>query len=333
MTSNRIAPRGPARVWLWALLALTLGAFVDDAAQAQPYPNRAIRLVAAAPPGGALDALARIVAENLSPALGQPVVVDNKPGAGGNIAAEIVAKAPADGYTMLMVSVSHVINPSLYASLAYDPVRDFVAVTQVDSAAYVFVVAPGTSMRTMDDLVALSKTKPGGLNYASSGTGQASHLGVELFKTLSGARATHVPYKGDGPAILDVMGGSVDTFMASIPGALPLVKAGKLRALAVTGAKRSELMPDVPTVTESGYPGFTVTGFRGILLPAGVPRDVVAKLHAAIAKGLADPQVRDRVRALGAEPVGNSPEEFAAFLNEEMGKWTKVVKASGAKAE
>lgn len=318
---------------LGAAMLATIAIAWPQPASAQAYPSKPIRLIAAAPPGGALDAIARVVAQKLSTSVGQPVVTDNRAGAGGNIAAELAAKSAPDGYTMVMVSVSHVINPSLYSKLSYDAVRDFVPVTQVDSAAFVFVVEPSSTAKSIGDLLARGRTASPGLTYASSGIGQASHLGMELLRSVSGVTATHVPYKGDGPAILDVIGQRVDTFMASIPGALPHVRSGKLRALAVTSLNRSAFMPEVPTVAESGFPGFNVVGFRGILLPAETPPAIVAKLHSDLTKVLADPEVRERIRALGADVVGNTPKEFAAFLQSELVKWEKVVKASGAKAE
>ncbi|MBI4189186.1 MAG: tripartite tricarboxylate transporter substrate binding protein [Betaproteobacteria bacterium] len=318
---------------LCAVFPLVLYAPIDGAALAQSYPNKPIRLIVAAPPGGALDFVSRIVGQSLGAAFGQQVIIDNRGSGGGTIATELVAKASPDGYTLLMVPAGHVINPSLYRKLPYDTVKDFAPITQVDAAAYILVVHPSLPAKTVKELIAFAKSKKGGLTYASPGTGQAGHLGMELLKTLAGFDAVHVPYKGDAPAITDLLGRQVDASLPGMSSGLSHVKAGKLKALAVTSLKRSDLLPDVPTVSESGFPGYSVTGFRGFLAPAGTPREVVAKLYEETFRLLKFPDVRDRLVAQGADPVGSTPDEFAAFIKAEIIKWAKVAKQSGASAD
>jgi len=290
-----------------------------------------------APAGGGSDFVTRIVGLKLGATFGQPVIIDNRGGAGGNIAAELAAKASPDGYTLLVVAASHAINPSLYRKLSYDPVKDFAPITQVTGQHYILVVHPSVPAKTVKEFIAFAKSKKGGITYASGGgIGSASHLGMELLKTLAGFDAVHVPYKGAGPATIDLIAGQVDASMMSMPGGLPHVRGGKndkMRAIAVTSLKRSVLLPDVPTVAESGFPGFEVSGWYGLLAPAGTPREVVAKLYEEVSRSLKLSNVRDRMAGIGEDPVGSTPEEFAAYIKAEMIKWEKVIKQSGARAD
>jgi tripartite-type tricarboxylate transporter receptor subunit TctC len=312
---------------------LVFWASIACGASAPSYPDKPIRLIVAAPPGGSLDFIARIMSQEMAATLGQPLVIDNRGGAGGNIAAELAAKAPPDGYTLVLVGPSHIINPSLYKKLSYDAVQDFSFITQIASGAYLIVVHPSIPAKTVRELVAFAKSKKGGMTYASPGSGQAGHLGMELLRMLAGFDAVHVPYKGSGPAFIDVMAGRVDVFLAATAGALPHVKSGKLKAVSVTSLRRSALVPDIPTVAESGFPGYEVIGVYGLLAPARTPQAVVRKLHEDISRSLKLPEVRDRLVAGGADPVGSSPETFKAYVKAEIAKWEKVVRQSGASAD
>ena len=303
-------------------------------AAAQAYPAKPIRFVVPYPPGGPLDTVARLTAQKVSEAVKQPVVVDNKPGAGGNIGADIVAKAPADGYTILMGAVAtHAINPSLYASIPYDPARDFAPVTQLASTPNILVVHPSVPASNVREFIAYAKANPGKLNFGSGSTGSAGHLAGELFKAQAGVDMTHVPYKGAAPALQDLVAGQIHLMFDNLASALGQVRAGKVKGLAVTTAKRTPLAPDLPTVAESGLPGFDISTWFGVFVPAGTPRDVVERLHAEFTKALAAPDVRERIVSLGAEPVGNRPEEFGAYIQREAEKYARVIKASGARAD
>ena len=316
----------------WALAALM--ACVASGALAQAYPNHSIRLVVPFPAGGTTDILARDVAKKLTDALGQSVVVDNRPGAGGNIGADLVAKSPPDGYTLLMGTVgTHAINPSLYAKMPYDHIKDFVPVVLVAGVPNVLVVNPAVPVNTVADLIKLAKSKPGAINFASSGSGTSIHLSGELFKTMTGVDMTHVPYKGSSPALSDLMGGQVQIMFDNLPSSLALIKSGKLRAVAVTSLKRAPALPDVPTVSESGVPGFEASSWFGILAPAGTPAPIVAKLNAEVNKWLQSPEGKEQLLAQGAEVAGGSPDQFVAHIRAETDKWAKVVKASGAKVD
>ena len=303
-------------------------------AQAQPYPSKPIRFVVPYPPGGPLDTVARLLAQKVTESTKQPVVVDNKPGAGGNIGADAVAKSAPDGYTLLMGAVAtHAINPTLYASIPYDPVRDFAPVTQVASTPNVLVVNPSIPAANVKEFIAYAKANPGKLNFGSGSTGSAGHLAGELFRTLAGVDMTHIPYKGAAPAMQDLIGGRIQLMFDNLASSLGQVRAGAVKALAVTTAKRSGLAPELPTIAESGLPGFDISTWFGIFVPAGTPGAVVEKLHAEFTRALAAPDVRERMLALGAEPVGNRPEEFAAYIRAEADKYARLVKASGAKAD
>lgn len=308
--------------------------FATSVACAQGYPSKPVRMVVPFPPGGTTDILARAVGQKLSEAWNQQVIIDNRPGAGGNIGTDIVAKAPADGYTLLMGTVgTQAINASLYAKLPYDPVKDFAPVTLVASVPNVLVVNATIPAKSVKELIALAKAKPGQLTFASSGNGTSIHLSGELFKTMTGTFMLHIPYKGSAPALTDLMGGQTNMMFDNLPSSMPHIKSGMLRALAVTSAKRSPALPDVPTIAEAGVPGYEASSWFGVLAPAGTPKEIVARLNADIVKVLAAPDIKERLSAQGADPVGNTPEQFAAYIRTEQIKWAKVVKDSGAKIE
>ncbi len=312
------------------LLLCTAGAHAQGAVD---FPARPIRLVVPFPPGGATDIAARLLGERMTADWKQPVTVDNRPGAGGNIGADAVAKAAPDGYTLIMgVTGSHAINTSLYARMPYDPVKDFEAISQVAVVPNVVVVHPSVPAQTLQDLVALAKKEPGRLNYASLGSGTAAHLTMEMFKATAGIDITHIPYKGSSPAVADLIAGQVQTMIDGLPSALPHVKAGKLRALAVTSAKRSGAAPDLPTIAET-YPGFSADAWSGLFAPKGTPKPIVDKLALETQRILKLPEVQKRLADLGAEPVGSTPAEFSEHVKREIDKWARVVKASGARVD
>lgn len=303
------------------------------AAQASDFPTKAIRIVVPFPPGGATDAAARLVAVKMAEHWGQPVLVDNRAGAGGNVGSDLVAKSPADGYTLVMgVTGSHAINTSLYTKMPYDPVADFVAISQVAVVPNVLVVHPSVPAKNLAELMALAKKEPGKLNYASLGNGTAAHLGMEMLKSEAGVDIAHVPYKGSAPAVSDLLAGQVQMMVDGLPSALPHVKAGKLRAIALTSLHRAPSLPDLPTIAET-YPGFYADAWSGLFAPKGTPQPVVDKLSAEVQRILKLPEVRDKLAALGAEPVGSTQKEFTAHVKKEIDKWAKVVKTSGAKVD
>jgi tripartite-type tricarboxylate transporter receptor subunit TctC len=286
------------------------------------------------PAGGTTDILGRVAAQKLSEALGQQVVPDNRPGASGNIGTEQVAKAAPDGYMLLTAPGSTLtIHPSLYPKLGFDPLKDFAPVTILAGVPNLLVVHPSLPARNVKELIALAKSKPDALNYASTGAGQSTHLSMELFKSMAGVKIVHVPYKGSAPAVTDLLGGHVPMMFDNMPSALPHVKAGKLRALGVSTTRRSSTAPDVPTVAESGLPGFDVTVWFAVLAPAATPRDIVDRLHRVLVKALQAGDVRERLASQGAEPVGNTPEQFTAQMKADLAKWAKVVKAANVKLD
>jgi len=316
----------------WALGALF--ACIAIGASAQAYPTRPIRLVVPFPAAGTTDILARAAAQKLTEAFGQAVVVDNRPGAGGNIGSDLVAKSAPDGYTLLMGTVgTHAINPSLYSKMPYDHIKDFVPVVLVAGVPNVLVVNPALPVNSVADLIKLAKDKPGTINFASSGSGTSIHLSGELFKTMAGVDMMHVPYKGSSPALTDLIGGQVQIMFDNLPSSLPQIKGGKLRAVAVTSMKRAPALPDVPTINESGLPGFEASSWFGILAPAGTPAPIVARINAEVNKWLQSADAREKLLGQGAEAAGGSPEQFAAYIRSETEKWAKVVKASGAKVD
>ena len=303
-------------------------------AQAQSYPSKPIHFVVPYPAGGPLDAVARLLGRKVTESVGQPVIVENKPGAGGNIGADAVAKSPPDGYTILMGAVAtHAINPTLYASIPYDPVRDFIPVTQVASTPNVLVVNASIPASNVREFIAYAKANPGKLNFGSGSTGSAGHLAGELFKSMAGVEMTHVPYKGAAPAMQDLIGGQIQLMFDNLASSLGQIRAGTVKALAVTTARRTALAPELPTIAESGLPGFDISTWFGIFVPAGTPPAIVAKLHAEFTRALAERDVRDTMLKLGAEPVGSRPEEFAAYIRGEAEKYARLIKASGAKAD
>ena len=314
--------------------ALIVGTWIASAVAQSAYPSKPLRLVSPFPPGGVVDTVSRVVAQKLSESLGQPVVVENKVGAGGNIAAEFVSKAPPDGYTLLMGSIAtHAINLSLYSRMPYDAERDFLPVSLAATNTNLVVVNPSFPAGSIAELIVYAKANPGKLNYGTAGAGTAQHLAGELFKTTAGIDMVHVPYKGAAPAINDLLAGQIPLMFVDISISLPHVRAGRLRALAVTAGKRIPQLPEVPTVADSGLPGFEVNAWFGVFVPAGTPREIVNRLNADMVRGLAAPEVRERLVALGVEPVTNTPEQFAAFVKSEITKWGRIVRISGAKAD
>ena len=316
-----------------ALFAYT-AIFAGSSLAQTVYPAKAIRYVVPFPAGGPLDIVARAIGQELNKSWGQPVVIDNRPGAGGNIGADLVAKAPADGYTILMGAVStHAINVTLYNNLPYDPIRDFAPVTLITSVPNVLVVHPSVPANNVKELIALAKSRPGQLNFASGSTGSAGHLAGELFNSMAGVRMTHIPYKGAAPAVVDLMAGHVSLMFDNMSSALPNIKATRVRALAVTTLKRSPLLPQLPTISDAGLRGFDIATWFGIFAPAGAPPDIVARLNGEIVRILHTPEMKERLALLGAEPIGNKPDEFAAFIKAEIPKYAKVIRASGARAD
>ena len=314
-------------------LALALLAFAS-LARADDYPAKPIRFVVPYPAGGPLDTVARLLGQKVSESMKQPVIVDNRPGAGGNIGADFVAKAAPDGYTILMGAVAtHAINPTLYGHIPYDPVADFMPITQVASTPNVLVVNPSLPAKSVREFIAYAKANPGKLNFGSGSTGSAGHLAGELFKTMAGVAMTHVPYKGAGPAMQDLVAGQIQLMFDNLASSFGQIRAGKVRALAVTTAKRTSLAPDLPTIAESGLPGFDINTWFGVFAPAKTPQPIVDRLHAELTRALAMPDVRQKMVDLGAEPVGSTPAEFAAYIRSERDKYARVIKASGAKVD
>jgi len=314
---------------LLAAFALLLAA---GGAVAQDYPARPIRLIIPFPPGGSNDVVGRMIAAKLSDQLGKQVVVDNRAGAGGVVGTEIASKAPPDGYTLLVISLAHAVNPWLY-KLPYDPIKDFVPIGIMGSGPNVLVVHPDLPVNSVKELIALAKSKPGDLQYASAGVGSFQHLGGELFKIEAGVDILHVPFKGGGPAMIDVIGGHTKVMFSSLVQTTPHIKSGKLRALGTGGAKRSSVLPDVPTIDEAGVPGYLGVNWWGIIAPAGTPQPVVDRVAKALNDAQDTPEVQKQFATEGAEIVKMSPTDFGAFMVKEMNKWERVVKQGGIKAE
>lgn len=334
------APRQWVRRRLLAsLLGFTVALVAGSAGAQGAWPNKPVRIVVPFPPGGTTDILARAIAPELSKALGQSVIVDNRPGAGGNVGADLVAKSAPDGYSVLMGTVgTHGINKSLYARLPFDPQKDFAPITLVAGVPNVMVMnaerARALGIGSAVDFIRYAKAHPGQFNMASSGNGTSIHLAGELFKSMAGVFMTHIPYSGSGPAMMGMLSGNVDVMFDNLPSAMPQIKAGKLRAFAVTSAQRSAALPELPTVEEAaGLKGFEASSWFGLLAPAGTPPDVVNRLQQETAKALNLPAIKEKLLAQGAIPSGNTPQEFARFIDAEVRKWAPVVKASGAKVD
>jgi len=300
-------------------------------ATAQPYPSKPVRLVVPFAAGGSTDIIARTVGQKLNEMWGQPVVVDNRPGGSTVIGTDAVAKAPPDGHTLLITPAPFTIVPSLIAKLPYDPARDFEPITLINTTPLVVVVHPGVPAKSVKELVALAKRKPGALNYGSSGSGGSNHLAGELFNAMAGVKMVHIPYKGNAPALADLVGGHVDVVFNGLTSAMPLIKSGRLRALAVTSLQRSGALPDMPTLNELGLKGFQAVAWNGLTAPARTPRDIVGKLNADVLKVVRSPELAERLKAEGSDPVGNSPEQYSTFLREEIAKWRKVIQFAGIK--
>jgi tripartite-type tricarboxylate transporter receptor subunit TctC len=300
---------------------------------AQSYPTKTVRMIIPYPPGGGTDTMGRLLSQKLTELLGQQVVVDNRPGGGANIGTELAAKSPPDGYTLLLGTITNAIGASLYSKLNYDLVRDFAPVTLVATTPHILVVHLSVPVKTVKEFIAFTRPRPGQLAYSSSGSGTPSHLGAELFTHMTGAKMTHVPYKGGGPSVIALLSGEVSLAFATMPSVLQQVKSGKLRGLAVTTAKRSPSMPELPTIIEAGVPGYDVGSWYGVMVPTGTPREIIARLHTESHKLLKLPDVMQRMDATGFEALISTAEEFGVFVKNEVEKWAKVVKASGARAE
>ena len=314
------------------LLACALGA--SPSAFGQAYPSKPIRLICPFPPAGAVDIASRATADALTKALGQSVVVENKPGAGGNLGGEQAAKAAPDGYTIFMTTSGiQAINPALYSKMGFDPNKDFAPVVPLVALNNVLVANPSFKVGSVKELIAMAKAQPGKITYASSGSGTSIHMSAELFKYMTGVDMLHIPYKGSAPAITDLMGGQVNIMFDNIPSSLPHIKGGKLHAIATTGAKRDPALPDLPTIAEAGVPGYEAGVWFGLVVPTGTPKDIVMKVNAAGVKAAATPEFVKRMTDLGYLIIPGSPEHMAQMLKEEVARWTPVVKASGAKAD
>jgi len=317
---------------LMAGIALAAAALCGPA-QAQNYPAKPVTIVVPFAPGGAADTMARQLAERLNKRLGQPVIVENKPGAGTMIASEYVAKAAPDGHTVLLAASSLGIAPSLYSKVNYDPVKDFTPISLVASVVHVLEVHPSLPVKSVAELIAWLKANPTKANYGSVGAGTSTHLESELFNTMAGVKMTHVPYKGSAPALMDMVGGNLQVMFDAWASSGPFIKDGKTRLLAVTTAQRSKILPDVPTVAESGLPGYEAMPWLGFVAPAGTPASAVNKFHAELVEVLKEPAVQEKFNSLGLDIIGNTPQEFAEFIKKDIVKWAKVIKDSGAKAD
>ncbi len=316
------------------LLAFLAALLLNAAAHAQAYPSKPVRLIVPFAPGGTTDVLARLVAQKLTDALGQQFIIENKPGAGGNIGTELAVKSPADGYTLVMsFDGTLAINPNTYAKMPFDPQKDLVAVANVAQVPLLIVVHPGVAAKTIVEFVALAKASPGRINYSSAGHGSTGHLTGELFRARAGIEIVHVSYKGGGQAVQDLLGGQIQMLVTALPTVEGHLKGGKLRALAFTSSRRMPGAPEVPTLAEAGYPGIEVLSWYGILAPAGTPPEIVRRLNAEINRVLQAPEVRERLTALGTEPTGGSPEQFAQVIRADTARWAKVVSDAGIRIE
>jgi tripartite-type tricarboxylate transporter receptor subunit TctC len=310
---------------------LLAAALFAGSAHAQEYPNRPVRVIVPFSPGGSTDTISRILAKQITAGLGQPMIVENKPGAGGVVGGDYVAKSNPDGYTLLFVGTSTAVNQTLYKSLPYDATRDLEPVIHLVDLNGILVVHPSVQARTVKDIIALSRAKPGTLNYASAGDGTTLHLAGEMFKSMAGADLTHIPYKGSGPALTDLIGGQVHMMFANMPGTIQHVQAGRIRGIAVTGDKRSSVVPDLPTLAEAGVPGYRATGWFGIMAPAGTPPEIIKRLNAEFNKALQSPELAEILRHEGAEVAGGTPEDFRRHLRDQIERWAKAIKDAGVK--
>jgi tripartite-type tricarboxylate transporter receptor subunit TctC len=318
-----------------ALMIATSGAIAQSPSSATPpaYPMKPIRLIIPAPPGGGTDFLARGIIPKMSEYLGQPVVIENRGGAGGNIATEMVAKAPHDGYTIIFVNTGFAVAPALYKNLRFDPLLDFEPITLLMKQPLFLVVHPSLPVKSVSELIELAKTKPGQLNFASSGTGQSAHLAGELLKSMANVNIVHIPYNGGGPALQDTLAGQVTLHVGGIVSVLPHIRAGKLRALGSTSMKRARVLPDVPTIAEAALPGFEAVAWYGALAPAGTPKEILDRLWRGISLGLESPEMQKRIMDAGGESEGSSPDQFRTFVRSEATKWAEVARASGLRPE
>jgi tripartite-type tricarboxylate transporter receptor subunit TctC len=333
LTEGRI--RGLSRTVVFGgLVAVMLCAQATSVAQtASSFPNQPIRMVVPYPPGGPTDITARVVAAEMSKTIGQNIVIDNRPGASGMIGSEMVTKSTPDGYTLLANASIHVINPSVYPDMRFDAIKDFVPITQLAQVPLVLVVPANSPIKSVKDLVEYAKANPGKVNFGSAGSASAQHLAGESFKIAAGIQMQHIPYKGSAPALTDLAGGQLQLMFDSMPSATPMINSGKLRAIAVTTTTRAKARPDLPTIAESGFPGFDISTWYAYWAPKGTPADVVEKLAASAAQALKNPEVIAKYEAMGAEPVGSTPAQFAAYVESEAKKWSDIVKKSGAKLD
>ena len=314
--------------------AIVVCAALASAAQAQSYPNKTVRWVVPFPPGGGTDTISRVLAQKLTEAWGQQVIADNRPGSGGTIGLALAAKMPADGYTIVLGQLANVgIAPALYPKLPYDPVKDFQPVTLAVTSPLILVVHPSVPAKNTKELIALARAKPGSLTYGSSGNGTTGHLGMEIMNHMAKIKMVHIPYKGAQPAFTGLLGGETAVYLSSVPPAVPMINAGRVRAIGVTSAKRMSSLPNVPTIAETGLPGYEVTNWYGVMMPAGVPKDILAKVHGDLVRILKQPDTQQRLTGEGGDVAPNTPDQFATFIRNEIAKWGKAVKESGAKVD
>jgi tripartite-type tricarboxylate transporter receptor subunit TctC len=321
------------RAFIAAAGAAAAAAGLPTIAFAQTWPDKPVKMVITYPAGGTVDAVARVIGPKLSQALGQPVVLDNRGGAGGMIGGDIVAKSAPDGYTLMLDASNHAQNPALHSKMPFDTLRAFAPVSLLLKVPNILLVHPAYQVKSVADLIALSKAKPGSVNYASSGPGSSPHLAAELFDSMAKTRMTHVAYKGGGPALTDVMAGQVPVFFASLGSSLPHIKAGRLRAVAVAGKTRSAVLPDVPTIAESGVPGYEMYEWNAVFAPTGTPQPVIDRVHKALVDVLSDPEIRSRLEGLGADVIGSTPAELETFRRAALAKWSALVKANNIKLD